>query len=101
MSAICAQFEELLDLGKGWRVTHLCELSFEHCSWQAIATDEVHVVTATGGSIGEAISNVLIKTETGPFDKVKISVPYDEPKRSLASIIPALAPPVQRINRRI
>jgi hypothetical protein len=89
-------FEDMLLLGNGWRVTNLSELS---TGWQAIATDDIHVVISTGGSIGEAIANVTVKSETGPFDKMLIGVPYDAPKRDLASIISIPAP--QRINRRI
>jgi hypothetical protein len=89
-------FEELFLLGNGWRVTNLSELV---TGWQAIATDDIHVVIATGGSIGEAIANATLKSETGPFDKVLVGVPYDQPKRSLASIIQVPEPP--RINRRI
>jgi hypothetical protein len=86
----------MLLLGNGWRVTNLSELV---TGWQAIATDDIHVVIATGGSIGEAIANVTVKSEIGPFDKVLVGAPYDAPKRDLASIIQLAAP--QRINRRI
>jgi hypothetical protein len=90
-------FEELLDLGNGWRVTNLSELSLG--DWQAIATDDIHVVIATGGSIGEAIAAATVKSETGPFDKILVGVAAPEVKRDLASII--RLPEPQRINRRI
>jgi hypothetical protein len=89
-------FEDMLLLGNGWRVTNLSELV---TGWQAIATDDIHVLIATGGSIGEAIANVTVKSEIGPFDKVLVGAPAPEVKRDLASIIRLPEPP--RINRRI
>lgn len=92
--------EELLLLPNNWRVTHLIELI--DC-WQAIATDDVNVVVSTGGSIAEAIANVQIKTETGPFDKFLLGAKMPEAsiestKLDLTALFTVQRPP---INRRI
>lgn len=51
-------------LPSGWRFSHVILLDTD---WQVIIADDEHCVSATGGSIEEALCNATLKADAGEY----------------------------------
>lgn len=105
MSLPSATAETVLNsyLPFGWHLTHL--IREDHTSgdflWQAIATDDEHVATATAESIEWAIAtcaeNILAETFVGRiFDGI-----HKQASPSLTAVLDSLKPKLPAITRRL
>lgn len=81
----------------------LSNLIFNDNTWQVNATDNEHVVVATGATISEALDNAYIKADTGEFNGRLFSLgrieSSDHMRDSLADLLATL-PPAKPFKRR-